>query len=236
MDKLLCSAANEGCYTAVKMLLEAGVGDKNETTFGGMTPLCIAAAHGYKGCLQLLLEAGADKDKADNNGKTPLNIAAWKGNDMCIKLLLDANANIDKVDKDDVTPLFAATMRKHIKCIKLLLDYGADPEIEDKFSWNPLNYVTIGLFENKVTGDDKFNIEYNEALKLLLPKVLSIIAKRVLIVAYTKNMIFDTAFIVFKKCVEYDMSFDYKEYDVNNPDTNTELYKLFNEEMIKYKE
>ena len=49
-------------------------------------------------------------------------------------------------------------------------------------------------------------------------------------------MIFDTAFIVFKKCVEYDMSFDYKEYDVNNPDTNTELYKLFNEEMIKYKE
>jgi hypothetical protein len=152
-----------------------------------------------------------------------------------MKLLLDAKANIDKVNEDGVTPLLAATMNNRIKCMKLLLDYGADPEIEDIFLWNPLNFVTTGLFENEVTGDDENNVKYNEALKLLLPKVLSIIAKRVLIVAYAKNMIFDTAFIVFKKCVEYDMSFDYEEYDVNNPDTNTELYKLFNEEMIKYK-
>jgi ankyrin repeat protein len=228
--KLLCSAANEGCYTAVKMLLEAGVGDKDETTPGGLTPLCIAAAHGYKGCLQLLLEAGADKDKADNNGKTPLHIAAWKGNDMCVMLLLDAGANIDKEDEQGMTPLLNATMNYHIECMKLLLDYGADPEIEDKLLWNPLNYVTNALY------DDENNVKYNEALKLLLPKVLSIIAKRTLIVAYAKNMIFDTAFIVFKKCVEYDMSFDYEEYDVNNPDTNTELYNIFNEEMIKYKE
>ena len=198
--------------------------------------LCFAAGKGCYTAVKMLLEGGADKDEVDENERTPLHVAAWKGNYMCMKLLLDAKANIDKVNEDGVTPLLAATMNNRIKCMKLLLDYGADPEIEDKFLWNPLNFVTTTLFENEVTGDDENNVKYNEALKLLLPKVLSIIAKRVLIVAYAKNMIFDTAFIVFKKCVEYDMSFDYEEYDVNNPDTNTALYKLFNKEMIKYKE
>ncbi|CAE7419167.1 Btbd11 [Symbiodinium sp. CCMP2592] len=62
------------------------------------TPLLHAAHHGYAGCLDLLLEAGADTEmRAHNHGiqwLTPLNCAAYFGQIQCVCSLLSHGADM----------------------------------------------------------------------------------------------------------------------------------------------
>ena len=56
----------------------------------GETPLYLAAAHGKKKVVELLLDNRADKEKQKNNGATPLYIAAQNGHTDTVTLLLAA--------------------------------------------------------------------------------------------------------------------------------------------------
>ena len=85
----LLAATYNNNYSAVKALLEAGIGSLNyqDRRAGGLTPLCVAAQKGLTplcvaaqngngGIVSLLLQAGADPNKGTSNGFTPLMFCA----------------------------------------------------------------------------------------------------------------------------------------------------------------
>lgn len=59
------------------------------------TAVLYAAANGYYGCLDVLIEAKADLT-AQHNNKTALEYAIYEGNNKCIETLLKAGASTEK--------------------------------------------------------------------------------------------------------------------------------------------
>ena len=93
------------------------------------TPLISAA--GSKGCLQLLIEAGADANFANSNGDTAILKAAVKGSCECLQILIGAGANVNTSNHKGETALMLTSKRGRslresaLQCVKLLLKSGA---------------------------------------------------------------------------------------------------------------
>ena len=75
---------------------------------GGMTPLLYAARAGCTGCVQAMLEAGADIDQPNPDGVTPLMVAIDNFRFDTGKLLLESGANPHVWDWWGRTPLYIA--------------------------------------------------------------------------------------------------------------------------------
>jgi ankyrin repeat protein len=193
------------------MLLEGGA-DKNETAVPGWTPLFLAAKYGNKGCMKLLIEAGADMESAEDDEceETPLLIAVKYGHQECIEILLDAGADVNAADYYGITPLCIAAEDNNAEIVIMLLDAGANIYQYNVFGKNALCLAAK-------QSDDYYD---NECFYIMLNSI----ARNVLIMAHRKNMIVDTAFIVFKKCVQ----------DNYTQKTNAELYENFIENMNYY--
>ena len=79
---------------------------------GGLTPLLYAARAGCLGCVQAMLEAGADKDRPNPDGMTPMMMALDNGYVDVARYLLDQGANPQTWDWWGRTALYVAvTMR-----------------------------------------------------------------------------------------------------------------------------
>jgi ankyrin repeat protein len=79
---------------------------------GGLTPLLYAARAGCLGCVQAMLDAGADKDRPNPDGMTPMIMALDNGHPAVARYLLDRGANPHTWDWWGRTPLYVAvTMR-----------------------------------------------------------------------------------------------------------------------------
>jgi ankyrin repeat protein len=63
-----------------------------------VTPLCFAAANGYKSVVKLLLGEGADLESKDIMGRTPLSWAAENCHEKVTKLLLKKGAWNDSIE------------------------------------------------------------------------------------------------------------------------------------------
>ena len=70
---------------------------------------CMPLPNGI-GCLDLLLEAGADKDAQDSAGRTALMLATWAGQVECVDSLLNAGADMDAQGYDGDTALMRACL------------------------------------------------------------------------------------------------------------------------------
>lgn len=68
-------------------------GSVEATASNGVTPLHVAAAHGYDEIAALLIERGADVDARDRLGNTPLILAAQEGQTDLARRLLAAGAD-----------------------------------------------------------------------------------------------------------------------------------------------
>ncbi|ODV94812.1 hypothetical protein PACTADRAFT_50672 [Pachysolen tannophilus NRRL Y-2460] len=69
------------------------------------TPLSLAAKLGFNGCLQLLLDLGADCNCVDDEGNTPLHLVLQNGNLKCIKTLIYHNVKDDIKNKNGWLPI-----------------------------------------------------------------------------------------------------------------------------------
>jgi ankyrin repeat protein len=187
-------AADEGHVKIVKLLLQAGADIHKLNEEDEKTPLYIAAENGHVEIMKLLLEAGADPNKAGELTDTPLMIAAYYGRDACVKLLLDSGADKDKVNLFDVTPLIAAVDEGHVECVRLLLDSEADINKVDADGGTALNIAVSCRHSPRKSRDQIYN--------LLLDATYNDIADKVLLAVSQQDIIFDTAFIIFKKVVE----------------------------------
>jgi ankyrin repeat protein len=173
--------------------------------------------------LKQLIKYGLNVNETVNDF-TPLYIVSYNGCGICVQLLLKAGADPNLADVYGASPLFVAAQKGHSEIVKLLLDAGANISQRDEV-----------LQVNALCIAAKFS------QKECVDAMLENIAKKVLIMAYRKNMIFDTAFIVFKKCVQDTLQYNECKYcqeyseesNINNPQIHSKLYKIFNEEQKK---
>ena len=111
----------------VRLLLEMGAADVNDTAFSGYTALMAACLHGYKAIVSLLLENGADVNAKSQAGITAL-LEATSG---CFHIV-GSNDNVVKV-------------REEIDMVCMLLNYGADVNSKLINSYTPLESGSTAL-------------------------------------------------------------------------------------------
>ncbi|NXC42771.1 ANR16 protein, partial [Penelope pileata] len=122
-------------------LLEAALrdGEATKQRFGrsGDTLLHLAARHGHRHVLVLLLEThGMDVEVANGDYKRALHEAASMGHRECVSYLLGRGASVDCLKRADWTPLMMACTRQNLEVIKELVEHGANPLLKNKDGWN----------------------------------------------------------------------------------------------------
>lgn len=97
---------------------------------------CIASAlactAGHHGCLELLLEAGADVNQQNKRGHTPLFVAVNGGHFFAVQFLLRKGADPLITASDTRTALFAAAAVTHhssLSIVDCLLDSAANTQV-----------------------------------------------------------------------------------------------------------
>lgn len=153
----LQSAAYNGHYRVVELLLQAGVDpDKGGGLFD--CPLKAATAFGHNDVVELLLKHGADPDGKNSWAffeGTALLEACRKNNLTAVNLLLNAGASPDRYSRKghDVNPLEAAASRGFQECLKLLLPKASRITILRGLqvaSTRPDDPSILNLFKDKV--------------------------------------------------------------------------------------
>ena len=107
----------------------------------GVTPLSVAAYHGYNRIVAALLDRGAVVDQATYHGRSPLIVACEENKRDTVELLLARGANIEFRSgflQTGYTPLHISTYFGHVDLVRLLLDHGADAKCMDRRGYTPL--------------------------------------------------------------------------------------------------
>jgi ankyrin repeat protein len=116
---------------------------------GGLTPLLFAAREGCIGCIDALLDAGADIDLDDPDGATALNMALLNRHWDTAKYLIEAGADVNLWDIYGQGPLYVAVDMNTLpigrrveipsmdqttgeQVVRLLLEKGANPNAQLK--------------------------------------------------------------------------------------------------------
>jgi ankyrin repeat protein len=122
-----------------RLLLEAGA--RLDVKYrDGQTLLHVAAARGYVGIIDLLVEAKADVQALDANGNTPLDSAVLHDQPTAVTALLRHHANASYVHPiDGRGALHEACMRGFVQMLQPLIDAGANPTAHDRFGQTPLD-------------------------------------------------------------------------------------------------
>lgn len=99
----------------------------------GWPPLHLAAHHGHRRLVQLLLEHGAPLEARALNsiGNTALGAAVWGDHLEIVRLLVVAGADIDAVNHFGQSPLHRAVRRGALEIAALLRRSGADASLCD---------------------------------------------------------------------------------------------------------
>ncbi|KAG2796376.1 hypothetical protein PC116_g26459, partial [Phytophthora cactorum] len=107
-------ATRGGHLSAVEELLlaDADVDARLDEADDALTPLHIAAQHGYTAILDLLLQCGADPTLLTHHlRRSPLHLAVFAGHERCVRLLLAKPNLVGVLDNEGLTSLQLATLR-----------------------------------------------------------------------------------------------------------------------------
>ncbi len=116
-------------------------------TPGGASPLHVAAAHGRREWVSLLLDAGVDVLAADRLGRDALMVAACRGDARMAQALLQAGASARTTDRNGRSALFFACLfavpgeTGYKELVTRLLTAGADPSEKDSDHLTALSVV-----------------------------------------------------------------------------------------------
>eukprot|EP01084_Bolivina_argentea_P042686 78694_1 len=95
------------------------------------TALYWSSSNGCIGCIEVLIEHGANREKCDKYGITALMVAAEHGEAKAVEVLLEAGANSNHQNQDGETALMKACAEGFIDCVKALIEAKTDPTITD---------------------------------------------------------------------------------------------------------
>jgi ankyrin repeat protein len=113
-----------------------------------MSPLHLAAQHGYTEAAALLLANKADVNIRNRPGMTPLHFAVERGNRDVVKLLLANKADINARDNEGKTPLHTAVRQRRKDMVILLLANKADINARNNRGWTPL-HIAVNTGRNE---------------------------------------------------------------------------------------
>lgn len=103
----------------------------------GDSLLILAAYHGHREVVRLLLEAGADTEIVNDRGQTALGAAAFRGDASIVQSLLRHGAQVDS-PPGGRTAFMIAAMFNRVEIMQLLRAHGADPWVRDGSGLNAL--------------------------------------------------------------------------------------------------
>ncbi|KAE9611082.1 putative transcription factor C2H2 family [Lupinus albus] len=130
-------AASNGRIEMLSMLLEHNI-KVDILNHHKQTPLMLAVMHGKTGCVEKLIQAGANILMFDSlRRRTCLHYAAYYGHVGCLKAILSAAHStpvadswgferfVNIRDRNGATPLHLAARQRQTECLRSLLDSGA---------------------------------------------------------------------------------------------------------------
>lgn len=123
-------AARRGDGMMLKEFIRAGY-NLDVRDDKGYTGLILAAYHGQRETVELLLEAGADPCAQDQRGNTALMGAVFKGELRIARRLLDAECNPDQRNASGQTAAMYAAMFQRNDLLETLMDRGVDIKATD---------------------------------------------------------------------------------------------------------
>ncbi|XP_015108514.1 histone-lysine N-methyltransferase EHMT1 [Diachasma alloeum] len=85
------------------------------------TGLHIAAERGHLGCVNILVQAGAQLDVMDKNQLTPLMLAATEGKTEIVRYLVRVGADVTLKGEDGMTALHRAAKSGHLEACQIIL-------------------------------------------------------------------------------------------------------------------
>lgn len=116
----VCAAVSANDPGALKNIILSGTVNIDQATSSGASALHEAAYDGKIGCVQALIQCGADVNIVDGEGWTPLHAAVCGRNKLCVELLIRRDANVIAKTYDGLTPQGIALQQKDRDMIKLL--------------------------------------------------------------------------------------------------------------------
>ena len=137
-------AARYNNLDCLKILIEKGQADKNQTGPGSQTPMHLAAAYNSIEVADWLCENGGNVTKKDKFGRTALVLSVMNGNYKITNLLLKRGAPYNLPDKSKNYPMHYAAAYGQQDILEILMEAGADPNVMN--SWN-INPITVGVLK-----------------------------------------------------------------------------------------
>lgn len=137
----LFSAAISGEEAWIQSLLLQGGLDANvrDETRGGATALMLATQYRQMGCVETLLELGADPNASGAGRLAPIHIAAANGLGDAIRRLVDAGGDLDLRTDHECTAMHVAAQSEQDGIVRLLAELGADVDAYGHDGIRPLH-------------------------------------------------------------------------------------------------
>ncbi len=140
LNSFLFRAADEGCTTIVRELLDRGASVFARDRVSN-TALLYAAHSGHKELVELLLDRGADINHANLDGSTALARAIARRRHDVARLLLERGASTAGLAPHGSTLLATAAFEGDEQLVRVLLDHHSDPNEPDGTGKGPLVYA-----------------------------------------------------------------------------------------------
>lgn len=132
LDQYFFRAAREGDLFVLQAFIDAHQSlDRQDSK--GYTALILAAYHGHRAAVELLLAHGANANLTDRRGNTALFGAIFKGELSIAKRLIQAQANTDQANRAGQTPAMYAALFGREELLAELQHKGADLDRQDIF-------------------------------------------------------------------------------------------------------